>query len=101
MYNHREYMKKYYQDHKEQMLEYTKNWYNSEKGKQWKKEYWQKNKEKLYEQQRKYQKKNSKRFSQLCQESRRRRVERLRAEGCINAWAVVNGAEPKYKGDNK
>ena len=92
-------MRKYYQEHKEQMIEYTKNWYNTERGKQWKKEYWQKNKEKLYEQQRKYQKKNSKRFSQLCQDSRRRRVERLRTEGCTNAWAVVNGAEPKYKGE--
>lgn len=31
--------------------------------------------------------------------SRKKRVEKLRKEGCINAWSVVNNGKPKkYKG---
>ena len=64
---------------------------------EYRKEYYQKNKEKEYEKQREWQTKNSKQFSRLVQDSRRRRVEKLRAEGCTNAWNVVlKGAEPKY-----
>lgn len=96
MYSHKEYMRKYYQEHKEEMKEYKKKWL--EKNPDYPKEYWQKNKDKLYEGQRKYQKENKKRFTELCNASRKRRVERLKAEGCINAWSVVSaGAEPKYK----
>lgn len=96
MYNHKEYMKKYYQEHKEEMLENKKKWL--EKNPDYTKEYWKKNKDKLYEQQRKYQKKNKKRFVELCNASRKRRVERLKEEGCTNPWAVVSaGKEPKYR----
>lgn len=38
-------------------------------------------------------------WTKYCAEARRRRVERLRKEGCTNAWSVVTkkGVEPKYK----
>lgn len=65
--------------------------------KEYRKEYYQQNKKKEYEKQREWQTKNSKKFSKLVQDSRRRRVERLRTEGCKNAWnVVINGVEPKY-----
>lgn len=64
------------------------------------KEYYEKNKEQIYEQQQGYRKANSKKVSKLSADSRKRRVERLREQGCINPWYVVlKGAEPKF--DNK
>ena len=39
---------------------------------------------------------------QYCAERRKARVERLKAEGVINAWEVcTKGAEPKYKTGEK
>lgn len=64
------------------------------------KEYYEKNKDKIYEQQTKYRKANSKKVSKLAQDSRKRRVEKLKEQGCTNPWYVVlKGAEPKF--DNK
>lgn len=94
------YNKKYYETHKEQCKSYSKKWRenNLEYCKEYAHKYWEENKEKLYRQQREYQKANKKRFSELCQNSRRRRVEKLRTNGVKNAWAVViKGDEPKYE----
>ena len=94
--NKQEYMRKYYYEHKEQFKNYNKIFL--EKNPDYKKEYYQKNKERIYELQTKYRKKNSKKISEQCHQSRKRRVERLKAEGCINAWSVVvHQKEPKYK----
>lgn len=93
----KEYNKKYYQEHKEKFKEYKRKFL--ERNPDYVKKYYKDNKEEIYKSQRKYQIKNNKKFIELCCESRRRRVEKLRANGCINAWAVVNGAEPKYKGE--
>lgn len=94
------YNKEYYQTHKEQCKGYSKKWKqnNLEHCKQIAHEYYEKNKEELYIKQREYQKKNKERFSELCQNSRRRRVEKLREQGVKNAWAVVTkGDKPKYE----
>lgn len=102
MSSYEKYGKKYYEKNKEKWKEYRKQHYeeNKEQIRAKAREYWQENKEELYKKQREYQKKNNKRFSELCQNSRRRRVERLRSEGVTNAWAVVTrGETPKYKQD--
>lgn len=55
-------------------------------------------KDQVYKMNRDWAKRNNKRFSRLCQESRKRRVERLRQQGVTNAWCVVTrGDLPKYK----
>lgn len=95
----KEYNKKYYKEHKEELNAYKKEWYKDNP--EWAKEYYKRNKDKIYEYQRKWQKKNKEKFSKLCGDSRKRRVERLREEGCINPWNVINkGAEPKYASNN-
>lgn len=93
------YSKEYYQKHKEQYKENNKKWIekNREKFKESQKKWYQENKEEIYRKQREYQKANKKRFSELCQNSRRRKVQRLREQGVKNAWAVVvKGEDPKY-----
>lgn len=61
------------------------------------KEYYEKNKEHIYEQQKEYRKANSKKVSKLAGDSRKRRVERLKEQGCINPWYVVTkGGKPKF-----
>lgn len=91
-----EYNKEYYKKHKKEMLENREKWL--ENNPNWKKEYYEKNKEKILKNNKEWQKNNKKQFIKLCQASRQRRVDRLKAEGCSNPWAVVsNGATPKYK----
>ena len=61
------------------------------------KEYYEKNKEQIYEQQKTYRQNNSKKVSKLASDSRKRRVEKLKEQGCINPWYVVTkGGEPKF-----
>ena len=95
----KEYMRKYYQEHKEELNKKRKEWKN--KNPEWSKEYYQKNKDKFNEYTKNWINKseeNKKRFINSCNESRRKRVERLREQGCKNAWSVVNcKATPKYK----
>ena len=96
MYNHREYMKKYYQEHKEEFAKRSKEYY--EKNPDYKKKYYEQHKQQISENNRKWREKNRDKFSKLCAESRRRRVEKLKEEGCKNPWnVVVNGAEKKFK----
>lgn len=93
------YKQEYYQKNKDKFREWNKRWreQNPEKAKEISHKYWVENKERLYQQQREYQKANKERFVELCNNSRRRRVEKLRAEGVTNAWAVVTkGDKPKY-----
>lgn len=95
----REYNRRYYKRHKEELDERTKQWYKDHP--EWKKEYYQKNKEKIDASSKRWREKNKDKFIKLCQESRRRRVERLRADGVTNAWSVViKGEEPKYASAN-
>jgi hypothetical protein len=99
----KKYNKKYYEEHREQFREYNRKWCekNKDKVKEYQRKHYQKNKDSLYENNRKWQKENSKRFSKLCSDSRKRRVEKLRSEGVKNAWAVViRGAKPKYASNN-
>lgn len=94
------YNKEYYQKNKEQIREYSKKWRenNIEKCKETQKKWYENNKEEIYKKQREYQKANKKRFSELCQNSRRRKVQKLREQGVTNAWAVaVKGEEPRYE----
>lgn len=93
------YSKEYYQSHKEQYREYNKKWIekNKKKFKESQQKWYREHKEEIYKKQREYQKANKKRFSELCQNSRRRKVQKLREQGVTNAWAVaVKGEEPKY-----
>lgn len=93
------YSKEYYQTHKEQYREYSRKWReeNPEKFKKARQKWYQENKEEIYRKQREYQKAHKEHFSKLCQNSRRKKVEKLRQEGVKNAWAVVvKGEEPKY-----
>ena len=97
MKNRKEYNRRYYQEHKEKFNESTKKWYSEHPEKR--KEYYEKNKEKIKLQNKRWQEKNKKRFIELCNKSRTKRVARLREQGCSNPWSVVNnGQEPKYKG---
>lgn len=95
----REYDKRYYEKNKDRLRENQERWLKNNPN--WKKEYYQKNKEKLDNKNKNWQKNNKKRFTELCNQSRKRRVERLREEGVKNPWAVVNkGAEPRYENNN-
>lgn len=101
------------------MKEYHKKWQkeNREKANFYSKKYYEKHKNKIKETQRKYRENNVEKikeyrkkshskflethnWSKYCNERRRIKVEKLREQGVINAWAVVNGKEPKYK-ENK
>lgn len=63
--------------------------------------YYLRHKEEILESNKKWRQKNRKKASELAQKYRKERVERLRAEGCTNAWSVVvSGKEPKYKKDS-
>ena len=65
--------RKYYQEHKQQNLEYTKRWINKSE-------------------------ENKKKYLQSIYKSRQKRVDKLREQGCKNAWQVVlKGHQPKYK----
>lgn len=96
----KEYMRRYYQEHKDELREKKKQ-KRLENPEEWRgkqKEHYRKNKDSYYKSQKKWIAKNKKKFADLCHESRRRRVERLRAEGVTNAWCVVTrGDNPKYK----
>lgn len=94
----KEYHKKYYQENKEKIKERTAKWrednkeYHIQKSNEWLKAHPEtrtKNIEKF---------KETHNWSEYCQNSRRKRVERLREQGCTNAWSVVvKGDEPKFK----
>lgn len=112
-----QYMKEYREKNKEKLLaymrEYSKKYYqkNKEKTREYNKEYREKNKESIKERNRKYHEEhpdaNRKSYEnfiaknnwvEYCSNARKRRVEKLKAEGCTNAWSVVvRGTEPKYK----
>lgn len=101
-FNRKEYNAKYYQEHKEQFREYRKKYYQEhkkeiiEKQKQWYQEHKKENQEYTKRWINKSEE-NKKRYLQSLYKSRRNRVERLREQGCKNAWEIVlRGAEPKY-----
>ena len=92
----REYMRKWCAEHKEYLSEYRKRrrLEHPEKFK----EYYETHKDKIYESNTKWRKSHSKQFTKLVSEARKRKVEKLRSQGCTNAWCVVNrGDEPKFK----
>lgn len=96
----KEYMRRYYQEHKDELREKAKQkrHKNPEKCREYQKKYYKEHKDDVYGYQKKWISKNRKKFSDLCHESRKRRVERLKAEGVINPWAVVTlGKEPVYE----
>ena len=100
MTNRNEYQKKYYEEHKEQFKEYNKKWYekNKDKMKEWKRQYYLDNKEKYDKAHKEWIEKNKSRNRELINKSRRKRAEKLKAEGCINPWSVITkGTDPKYK----
>jgi polyhydroxyalkanoate synthesis regulator phasin len=69
-----------------------------EYNKDYAKRYYQENKEYFREKQKEWRTKNKKRWQELCAENRRKRIARLREEGVINPYAVVNKSEqPRYK----
>ena len=88
-----------YKLNSEKQKEYNKKWNekNKEKVRESKHNYYLKNKDKIEAMNKKWRKENKKRWIQLLSGCRKRRVERLRSEGIINAWGVVNkGEEPKH-----
>lgn len=98
------YMKEWRKRNKDRIKEYVRkyNENNPEKKKEYARKYYEKNKDKWKERQENGE--SMKRFKEkhdwvkYCSEARKRRVEKLRNEGCINAWSVVSGsAKPKYK----
>lgn len=95
----KEHRKKYYETHKEQFKEYQKRWNekNKEKVKEMHHNYYLNHKEEMLKQNKEWCRKNSAKKVEFVKQSRRRRVERLKAEGCTNPWSVINGAEPKYR----
>lgn len=110
--NKKEYQKQYRLEHKDKYKEYNKKWYQShkEERKEYNKKWRENNIERAREICREYLKKhpelNKKSYenfkathnwSEYCKEARKRRIERLKAQGITNPYAVINGAEPKYK----
>ena len=96
----KEYMRRYYQGHKDELREKKKQkrHENLEEYRERARKYYKEHKDVVYGYQKKWISKNRKKFADLCHESRRRKVERLRAEGVTNAWCVVvTGDTPKYK----
>ena len=81
----KEYQKRYNEAHPEKVKEMHHNYYL-------------RHKEEILEGNKRWRRNNRKKASELAQKYRKERVERLRAEGCTNAWSVVvGGKEPKYK----
>lgn len=79
------YRKEYYEENKDLIKEINKRYY-------------EKNKDKYKEWNKKWREEHKKEFAKLCRESRRKRVEELRANGVCNAWGVViKGEEPRYE----
>lgn len=91
----KEYNKWYYEQNKERLNEKTKQWYKDNPERR--KEYYRKNKDAFMRQSKKWRENHKEHWVKLCCDNRRKKVEKLRAMGCTNAWSVVNGAEPKYK----
>lgn len=95
-----EYMREYWKNNKEKINKQRKEYYekNKEKIKEQKHNYYIRHKENCRESNREWIKNNRRKFYELCLKSRKKRVENLRAQGCTNAWRVVNnGDEPKFK----
>lgn len=108
-----EYAREYYKKNNEKIKESKRKYYenNKEKFKEWNKKWREENIEKYRENRRiynnehpEYRKKSLEKFkeknnwSEYCSQKRKERVERLRKQGCTNAWSVVTkGAEPKFK----
>jgi hypothetical protein len=96
-----EYNRNYYLNNKEKQKEKQKermhNYYlnNKEKTKKYNREYYLAHKEELAKKNREYIKNHRDLFVKSIMESKKRRVERLRAEGVSNAWNVVNYGHPK------
>lgn len=114
LYKLKEYHKKYYLEHKEKYNERSKKDYQERKefynelGKKYyqehkeelkkrHKEYYEKHKEIIKDQTKTWKQNNKKRWVEICSNNRKKRVERLKKEGCINPWSVIRGYEPKYK----
>ena len=96
MFDKKKYARKYYQEHKEQMLQNKKKW--EEKHPNWQQQYYQDHKQEYRDRCNEWRKQNPKKFTQSCHQSRARRVERLKAQGCTNPWnVVIKGAQPKYE----
>ena len=86
---------------KEYMREYRKK--NREKMNEYARKYYEEHKEEIGEKNKKHHAKfiENHNWSEYCSNVRKKRVERLREEGCINAWSVVTkGDKPKYKEEN-
>ena len=93
--------RKWQQENKEKVLEYNKRYRqkHKEKVKEIQQRYRQNNPEKIRE----IDKRSHQRFikthnwSEYCDKKRKERVERLKAQGIKNPWAVMNGREAKYE----
>ncbi len=71
---------------------------NLDRLKQYHKKYYQEHKEEIYEQQKEWRKNNKDKVLKSIAESRKRRIERLKADGVTNPWGVViRGSKPKYR----
>lgn len=74
---------------------------NLDRLKQYHKKYYQEHKEEIYEQQKEWRKNNKDKVLKSIAESRKRRIERLKADGVTNPWGVViRGSKPKYRKDD-
>lgn len=109
--------KRYYEKHKEEMKQRAKEWRekNKDKAKEYSKKYREKHKEEIKQRTKEWRQNHKENWNEKMREyrkthntttlvlnSKKRRVEKMRAEGITNPWYVINrGAEPKYKEDDE
>lgn len=71
---------------------------NLDKLKQYHKKYYQEHKEEIHAKQKEWRDKNKEKWIKSLCDSRKRRIERLKADGVTNPWGVVmRGSKPKYR----
>lgn len=91
------YNREYYEKNKEKIRKWQYEYYvkNEEKMKEYRKKYYQEHKEELNKKSREYIKTHKEAYVKSIMESKKRRAERLRQEGVINPWSVINKGAPK------
>ena len=98
------YSKEYYKNNKEKVAGYNKKWRDAHKDqiKESRHKYYLEHKEEAYKNCEKWRNNNKEKFANSVSNSRKKRAERLREQGCINPWnVIVNGVKPKYKEQEK
>lgn len=101
----KEYKRKYYQKNKEKIKEKNEKYRNEhlEKYNEWTKKWIKNNPEKAKESCKKAHEKFKEKvdWNEYCKQAKKRRIERLKAKGCLNISDVISGrSKPIYEEDN-